>query len=119
MDPALVSALVTGVVGIAGLAAGWQARKKLGAEAEKALAERDNVSVATATSAVKLANEQMANLIAQQTQLRAEVESYRKEVEKATAAEVSLRMELAKVKKRVALLEEYIKNAGLPLPDFG
>jgi predicted nucleic acid-binding Zn-ribbon protein len=59
----------------------------------------------------------MARLTAEQDALRATVEAYRRQVEKATAAEVTLRMELGKVKKRVAVLEEYIKNAGLPLPD--
>lgn len=123
MEPGLASAAVTALGILAGVWTGWQVRKKVAAEtektraeAEKALAERDNVSVETATSAVQLANTQMASLRVEQDQLRLTVEAYRKEVEKATAAEVKLRSELAQVKRRVAVLEEYISNAGLPLP---
>lgn len=116
MDPALVSAGVTLVGIVLAFVGGWSVRKKATAETEKALAERDKISVDTATSAVKLANEQMGIIAAEQAHLRASVEAYRKEVEKATAAEVKLRTELASVKRRVAVLEEYIKNAGLPLP---
>lgn len=117
MDPQIVSAVVAALGTLGAVSAGWFARKKMAAEADKTRAERDSVIVKSATSAVQLANSQMAALLDEQTRMRKSLDDYRAAVEKATAAELSLRLELGRVKKRVQVLEAYILNHGLALPD--
>lgn len=95
---------------------GWAARKKLSAEAERVKAERDSIVVSSAEGAVMLANRQMADIQAKMTDMEAKLAAYQVAVEKATSAEIALRLELGRVKKRVAVLEEYIAGAGLPIP---
>lgn len=102
-------------VGLA-LWGGWAARRKLSAEADKIKAERDSIVVSSAEGAVQLANKQMADIQYKMTEMEAKLAAYQAAVEKATSAEIALRLELGRVKKRVAVLEEYIAGAGLPVP---
>lgn len=78
--------------------------------------EADSIIVASAEGVVKIAVGQLERLSLDVANLTKQVEEYRVQVAAATRAEVNLKKEVGRLRKRVGDLEQFIIKSGLTIP---